>query len=78
MKCLENVEKLNYNYQVLKRREEENASAKSAQRRKINKSVNETYTIRFFFNMFYYRYWFFNFFYLSLDYRTFCRPRERF
>uniref|UniRef100_A0A2S2Q9G5 Coiled-coil domain-containing protein n=1 Tax=Sipha flava TaxID=143950 RepID=A0A2S2Q9G5_9HEMI len=37
LKCLDNVEKLNYNYQVLKRREEENASAKAAQRRKINK-----------------------------------------
>lgn len=37
MKCIENVEKLNYNYQVLKRREEENACAKAAQRRKINK-----------------------------------------
>ncbi|VVC37015.1 Dynein regulatory complex protein 1, C-terminal [Cinara cedri] len=37
MKCIENVEKLNYNYQVLKRREEENAYAKAAQRRKINK-----------------------------------------
>ncbi|XP_050524819.1 dynein regulatory complex protein 1-like isoform X2 [Daktulosphaira vitifoliae] len=37
MKCLENVEKLNYNYQVLKRREEEIACAKAAQRRKINK-----------------------------------------
>jgi len=37
MKCIENVEKLNYNYQVLKRREEENAQAKAAQRRKINR-----------------------------------------
>lgn len=37
MKCLENVEKLNYNYQVLKRREEENACAKADQRKKINK-----------------------------------------
>ncbi|XP_050424909.1 dynein regulatory complex protein 1 [Adelges cooleyi] len=37
MKCMENVEKLNYNYQVLKRREEEIAYAKAAQRRKMNK-----------------------------------------
>lgn len=39
LKCIDNVEKLNYNYQVLKRREEENASAKAAQRRKINKCL---------------------------------------
>ncbi|XP_060852929.1 dynein regulatory complex protein 1 isoform X2 [Rhopalosiphum padi] len=37
LKCVDNVEKLNYNYQVLKRREEENACAKAIQRRKINK-----------------------------------------
>ncbi|XP_022183699.1 dynein regulatory complex protein 1-like [Myzus persicae] len=37
LKCEDNVEKLNYNYQVLKRREEENACAKATQRRKINK-----------------------------------------
>eukprot|EP00102_Acyrthosiphon_pisum_P014853 XP_008185138.1 PREDICTED: dynein regulatory complex protein 1 isoform X2 [Acyrthosiphon pisum] len=37
LKCVDNVEKLNYNYQVLKRREEENACAKATQRRKINK-----------------------------------------
>ncbi|XP_025194962.1 dynein regulatory complex protein 1 [Melanaphis sacchari] len=37
LKCIDNVEKLNYNYQVLKRREEENACAKAIQRRKINK-----------------------------------------
>jgi len=40
MRCVENVEKLNYNYQVLKRREEENAYAKATQRRKINKYYN--------------------------------------
>lgn len=48
LKCLENVEKLNYNYQVLKRREEENASAKAAQRRKINKYLAIRY-IRLYF-----------------------------
>ncbi|XP_076228445.1 dynein regulatory complex protein 1 [Nomia melanderi] len=35
--CLMNVEKLDYNYAVLKRREEENTIVKNQQKRKINK-----------------------------------------
>lgn len=37
--CMTNVEKLNYNYAVLKRREEENLIVKNQQKRRINKSV---------------------------------------
>ncbi|XP_033227866.1 dynein regulatory complex protein 1 isoform X2 [Belonocnema kinseyi] len=35
--CMLNVEKLNYNYAVLKRREDENAIIKSQQKRRLNK-----------------------------------------
>ncbi|XP_078045047.1 dynein regulatory complex protein 1 [Augochlora pura] len=48
--CLMNVEKLDYNYAVLKRREEENTIVKNQQKRKINKlqdvlnHLKKTYT----------------------------------
>ncbi|XP_015430872.1 PREDICTED: dynein regulatory complex protein 1 [Dufourea novaeangliae] len=48
--CLMNVEKLDYNYAVLKRREEENTIVKNQQKRKINKlqdvinGLKKTYT----------------------------------
>lgn len=37
--CMMNVEKLDYNYAVLKRRDEENTIVKNQQKRKINKCV---------------------------------------
>lgn len=37
--CFMNIEKLDYSYAVLKRREDENAIVKNQQKRKINKSV---------------------------------------
>lgn len=37
--CFMNVEKLDYSYAVLKRREDENAIVKNQQKRRINKSV---------------------------------------
>jgi len=37
--CFMNIEKLDYNYAVLKRREDENAIVKNQQKRRINKSV---------------------------------------
>lgn len=38
--CFMNIEKLDYNYIVLKRREDENAIVKNQQKRRINKSVH--------------------------------------
>lgn len=43
--CMLNVEKLNYNYAVLKRREDENAIIKSQQKRRLNKSVLFVYNL---------------------------------
>lgn len=37
--CFMNIEKLDYSYAVLKRREDENAIVKNQQKRRINKSV---------------------------------------
>lgn len=37
--CFMNIEKLNYSYTVLKRREDENTIVKNQQKRRINKSV---------------------------------------
>lgn len=37
--CFMNIEKLDYSYAVLKRREDENATVKNQQKRRINKSV---------------------------------------
>lgn len=37
--CFMNIEKLDYSYTVLKRREDENAIVKNQQKRRINKSV---------------------------------------
>lgn len=37
--CMLNVEKLDYNYNLLKRREDENAIVKSQQKRKLNKLI---------------------------------------
>lgn len=36
-KCLLNSEKLNYDYHILRKRDEENISIKAQQKRKINK-----------------------------------------
>lgn len=38
--CIMNVEKLDYNFAVLKRRDEENTIVKNQQKRKINKCVH--------------------------------------
>lgn len=38
--CMMNIEKLDYNYAVLKRRDEENTVVKNQQKRKINKRVS--------------------------------------
>ena len=43
--CMMNIEKLNYNYAVLKRREDENAIVKSKQKRRLTKSVVFFYKI---------------------------------
>lgn len=37
--CMMNIEKLDYNYAILKRRDEENIIMKNQQKRRINKSV---------------------------------------
>ena len=40
--CMMNIEKLDYNYAVLKRRDEENTIVKNQQKRKINRRVSAT------------------------------------
>lgn len=43
--CLLNSEKLDYNYQVLKKREEENVYIKNHQKRRLNKYLSSQFKI---------------------------------